>query len=196
MFHLSDVDMAEEEKAALIGFHAFTGNDYISAFFNKGKNTCWTVLQKNPKFWRVFTKVGVEWLPHGGLVELLEEFVCKLYGCPRLKDINEARFHLFQRTYESKKKIIDLSLLPPCKSSLSLQILRTCYVARIWRPSLTAQLQPPAIENHGWTNECQVKWIEAAFPEDIAMILMNSEFDGNNFEEDSDSSEGSDKEDI
>ena len=30
---LSDVDMPESEKKCLIGFHAFTGNDYISSFF-------------------------------------------------------------------------------------------------------------------------------------------------------------------
>ena len=31
---LSDID-----KDVIIGFHAFTGNDYVSAFFRKGKTT-------------------------------------------------------------------------------------------------------------------------------------------------------------
>ena len=35
---LSDVDMPESEKKCLIGFYAFTGNDYISSFFPKREN--------------------------------------------------------------------------------------------------------------------------------------------------------------
>ena len=31
----------EQGKEALIGFHAITGNDYISSFFGKGKRKCW-----------------------------------------------------------------------------------------------------------------------------------------------------------
>ena len=34
---LSDIDMSIEKKAALIGFHAFTMNNYVSASFKKGK---------------------------------------------------------------------------------------------------------------------------------------------------------------
>ena len=31
--------MKDEEKKALVGFHSFTGNDYIPSIFRKGKNT-------------------------------------------------------------------------------------------------------------------------------------------------------------
>ena len=34
----------EQGKEALIGFHAITGNDYISSFFGKGKRKCWKKL--------------------------------------------------------------------------------------------------------------------------------------------------------
>ena len=30
-----------------MGFHSFTGNDYCSAFFGKGKQTCWKIMIKN-----------------------------------------------------------------------------------------------------------------------------------------------------
>ena len=40
LLRLSDVDMSIQEKRSLIGFHAFTGNDYVSAFFKKGKMAC------------------------------------------------------------------------------------------------------------------------------------------------------------
>ena len=34
---LSNVVMSKSKLKALIGFHAFTGNDYISSYFRKGK---------------------------------------------------------------------------------------------------------------------------------------------------------------
>ena len=37
---LSDMDMSQDLKQALIGFHSFTGNDYTSSFFRKGKVAC------------------------------------------------------------------------------------------------------------------------------------------------------------
>ena len=44
---LSDVSLTNDEKAALMGFHSFTGNDYCSASFGKGKQTCWKIMIKN-----------------------------------------------------------------------------------------------------------------------------------------------------
>lgn len=43
---LNSIDMSEERKRALIGFHAFTGNDYVSSFFRKSKKTCWKLVEK------------------------------------------------------------------------------------------------------------------------------------------------------
>ena len=37
VLRLSDVELSTEEKKLLIGFHAFTGNDYISFFFGNRK---------------------------------------------------------------------------------------------------------------------------------------------------------------
>ena len=34
---LNSIDMDEEKKLALLGFHAATGNDYVSSFFRRGK---------------------------------------------------------------------------------------------------------------------------------------------------------------
>ena len=47
---LSDVDMPESGRKCLIGFHGFTGNDYISSFFRKRKTACWKIVEKNSKF--------------------------------------------------------------------------------------------------------------------------------------------------
>ena len=37
---LSDIDMTDDKNMCLIGFQAFTGSDYTSAFFRKGKAIC------------------------------------------------------------------------------------------------------------------------------------------------------------
>lgn len=71
----------------------------------------------------------------------IEEFVCHMYGFKRLKNINEARVALFQKTYkfldnddsfQLPKKGTDGSSLPPCKSELYQHFLRACYIAQIW----------------------------------------------------------------
>ena len=41
VFNLTSIRMNCKLKEALIGFHAFTGNDYVSSFFKKSKDTCW-----------------------------------------------------------------------------------------------------------------------------------------------------------
>ena len=34
---LNSIDLDDNIRAALIGLHAFTGNDYVSSFFKRGK---------------------------------------------------------------------------------------------------------------------------------------------------------------
>ena len=34
---LNNVNIATDLKQTLVGFHAFTGNDYVSSFFTKGR---------------------------------------------------------------------------------------------------------------------------------------------------------------
>ena len=74
----------------------------FSAFFQKGKATCWNILRDNALFWSVFENVGTEWLPSERLAQLLEEFVCLLFGNRRLKSIDAIRFQQFKRKYESE----------------------------------------------------------------------------------------------
>ena len=57
-FLLNEINLDYEIKKCLIGFHAFTGNYYISSFYWKGKEVCWKVLEKNPKFLNAFQEFG------------------------------------------------------------------------------------------------------------------------------------------
>ena len=55
---LSDVILPDIDKSCLIGFHAFTGNDFISSVFRRGKLQCWKTLQEEPNFQSSFSELG------------------------------------------------------------------------------------------------------------------------------------------
>ena len=61
--------------------------------------------------------------------------------------------------------------------------------------SPTPQIELPQVENHGWTNNYKIKWIESAFPEDITSILFDDTAEKDIFEENEDSSDDEDDED-
>ena len=67
-----------------------------------------------------------------GLVRGLEWFVCSIYGHPRILSVNEARKKAFWNKFNKEKKIIDLSVMPPCQSNLHYHIMRAKYVAYIF----------------------------------------------------------------
>ena len=58
----------------------FTGNDYISSFFRKGKTACWKIVEKNSKFVEVFASLGCSWNLQDNVFNGLEEYICYLYG--------------------------------------------------------------------------------------------------------------------
>ena len=51
---LSALLIEENHRSTLIGFHAFTGNDYMSSFFRKDKKVCWNTLVKEDIFIECF----------------------------------------------------------------------------------------------------------------------------------------------
>ena len=54
---------------ALIGFHSFTGNDYVSSFFRKVKQACWKAFFSDSKFRTFFSALGA-------CGELSQEIAC------------------------------------------------------------------------------------------------------------------------
>ena len=125
---LSDISLTNDEKASLIGLHSFTGNDYC-----KRKQTCWKIMIKNPKFLCIFSELGEHWILQEDIMRSLEEFVCLLYGSRRVKNFDDLRHQLFQKTYQQKNRIIDLSLLSSCQQTPRLHSLRCNFVAKIWK---------------------------------------------------------------
>ena len=100
-YHSGDVDLnvlltsliidSAEEKKALIGFHAFTGNDYVSSFFGKVKLKCWKVLKSDPQFMNAFMLLGSAWEFDDETFKTLEKYV----GKKRDVSVNEARYKVF-----------------------------------------------------------------------------------------------------
>ena len=78
--HLDSVDMNNDLKSALAGFHAFTGNDYLSCIFPKSKKLCWKALLKSNKFVQMSKELGNERELKEELTPLPEQFVWKEEG--------------------------------------------------------------------------------------------------------------------
>ena len=94
----------------------------------------------------------------------------------RKKDINYVRHELFQRTYSRDNKIIDLSLLPPCQSTLKLHASTDNVAAKIWKSANETNVDIPDAALEGWDENLHTHWLEKAFPENVIGILMNPGF--------------------
>ena len=114
---LSNIDIEKDLVHTLIGFHAFTGNDYISSFFRKGKEKCWKLVEKTKKFQNAFSILGENCEVSNDLFIMLEEFVCQLYGY-RKKSTDRVRFQIYDKKYTKENKVIDMAALPPPCSSV------------------------------------------------------------------------------
>ena len=136
---------------ALIGLHAFTGCDTVSAFAGKGKAKALKLLTSNKENQDTFFKLGHEWDLSPELMDKLEAFTCLLYA-PKVSStkINELRYHLFC----AKKGEIESHQLPPCKDCLVKHALRANYQAGIWR-CLEQNPQVPSPVGRGWKMEKQ-----------------------------------------
>ena len=104
---LSNVVMSESKLKALIGFYAFTGNDYISSVFRKGKPACWKILEKDAKFADAFCSLGLSLELDQEVFKVLEEFVCLLYGRQR-KSVDVVRISYFNESMLARARLSTL----------------------------------------------------------------------------------------
>ena len=105
----------------------------------------------------------------------LEKYVCRLYGERRVKEVNEARSTIFWRKIKKENKVIDISLLPPCQSSLKKHTVRSNYVARMWRRASMPVMSLDDPQNHGWLPDLKTDWIDEPYPEDVTELLLNDD---------------------
>ena len=120
------------------------------AFSGKERKRCGNLVLTNERFLMVFSEFGPFSNTTDDAISTSEEFVCCLYGDPKIKKVDELRVKLFQTRFNGDGKNIDLISLPPYHSNLRFHIDRACYVANMFRESrrLTMLLDDPA--EHGW----------------------------------------------
>ena len=98
--------------------------------------------------------------------------------------MNSVRAKLFEKKYTKEKKVIDMSILPPCKSVLTLHIKRANYVAKMWKSSLTNWLDvTDEISENGWFPDGSTCWVDEIFPRDVKEILCNPSYVNDDFDE-------------
>ena len=139
--------------------------------FSKEKERCWKLMQKYEELEVCFTKLGSEPNLSEDLFESLEEYTALLYGV-KSKSINEARWKIFEnKKHKRHNKIIDLSLLPPCKSVLRLHSKRGNAVAYLWRNASNPTIEFPSLTENGWTTTGDIEWIEEPFPAEVEELM-------------------------
>ena len=168
---ISSSDLSVDKRNAIIGLHSFSGNDYVSCFFRKGKVTCWKKMCMRDEFITAHSTLGVGYQISDDVMNTIEKYVCALYGRVKLAKVNEARSSIFWDKYNKDKKIVDLCMLPPCLSNLKLHIVRSNYVAYIFRHASDLQLNLEPASLHGW-NGTEVQWAEEYFPSNIQSVLV------------------------
>ena len=77
--------LSDKQKEALIDLHSFSGNDYVSSFFPKGKITCWKTLLKNEIFLDVFSELGISFAINEQMLNNIQKFICVFYGQSKLR---------------------------------------------------------------------------------------------------------------
>ena len=104
--------LSQIERNALAGMHSFSGNDYVSSFFRKGKVLFWKKIKSCPEYLNTFSELGN--FNHTDL----ESFVCALYGYPRCKSVDKVRSLIFINKFKSENQALDICNLPPCSKNL------------------------------------------------------------------------------
>ncbi|XP_035674790.1 uncharacterized protein LOC118414705 [Branchiostoma floridae] len=136
--------------SSLLGMHAFTGCDSVSAFAGRGKLGALRLVKENRDFQEMFKLVGMDWELSNELFKKLEEFTCHMYSSrPGTSDVNELRYRLFC----AKRGSIDSVQLPPCADCLYNHAKRANYVAAIWKKSLESHPVIPSPIGLGWCKD-------------------------------------------
>ena len=127
LLHFSQGPRILAKRKALAGMHAFSGNDYISSFFRKGKLLVWKIIMAYPEFINTFSDLG------NVNYSELERFVCILYEYPKCNSVNKVRALVFINKFKADNETIDLCNLAPCAQNMHFHMKRANYISDIYR---------------------------------------------------------------
>ncbi|KAG1651429.1 hypothetical protein GQR58_027101 [Nymphon striatum] len=166
--------LGKDVCTALIGVHAYTGCDSVSAFAGQGKVKSIRLITKNKEYREMFCDFGKEWHVTEDMFETIQAFTCSLYCLnTSISDVNKLRYEMFR----SRKGDISSGQLPPCKDALKQQTNRANYQAAIWRRSLQNSPEIPSPTNgHGWNvveGKLGICWLTGAPAPDVVLELMS-----------------------
>ena len=159
--------MPELTRNALLGFHAFTGNDYNSAFFRRGKLTCWKTIQRNESHVKFFADLGSASEIDERMVASAEMYVNNLYGGNGGSNLDELRYHVVMK-HLRKNKVPDLATVPPCKAVLQLHLARANLIAHMCGD--VARTLPSKCQR-SQSMDGSIQWVVSPFPADVEDIL-------------------------
>ena len=159
------------EKDVVDIHHFFlTGCDSTSAFYGKGKERPWKILQKHHEFRQTFSQLGSLERVSQDLINSLNKFVCLLYYDEVSTHVDECRYNLFKSGKCSDET------LPPNFDSLQKHIERANFQAYICNWCLSANLDLPLSENNGWlvsNGQLQISWMtKPAAPDSLLEFVQ------------------------
>ena len=94
----------QEYFEALLGLHVLSACDSVSFFVSKRKVIALNAFQKHTAFQEAFCALGSPALSTQ-VANQLEHYVCCLYGRPKFKDINQARFELLKQKFNTGHRV-------------------------------------------------------------------------------------------
>ena len=173
VYKLSDIEVDDDHRLALIGLYAFTGNDYVSSLFGIGKKKAYKQMTSDEKYVWLFQELGddIEPVSIEEHLDWMESFICQVYNEKDYTSVNEARYSIFKKQL-AKNKTVSLSKIPPCRSVLKLHLERSAYIAYLWKRSQEPQIELFPIEKYGWFQDGQIVWTEEEiFPATISKYM-------------------------
>ena len=151
--------LGKSVSEALMDWHAFTGNDIYGKMSGISKEVCFKrLLEVNNEILLALSTLGEsESLPNDDSIRILEGFVAILYGAPKVKCLNELRWHFYSRKQAQGEN------LPPTSAAFRQHVYRAHYTAMVWHRNTVHQQNLPAPDDYGWKKEG-----------DIYVLTMNS----------------------
>ena len=158
---------------ALIGLHAFTGCDNVSALTGRGKLGALKLMKKDSTYQETFSQPGQSW--EFSKFNKIQLFTCHLYATTGSTDeVNELRCQLFC----AKLGQVESSQLPPCRYCLHMHVLRANnYQASIWKCCLQTQPFVADPKDCGWKTDGEghlaIEWMRTPPAPDAVLELLS-----------------------
>ncbi|XP_060575157.1 uncharacterized protein LOC132732701 [Ruditapes philippinarum] len=115
------------------------------------------------KYHKTFRMLGDTWTVEEDVMQMLEAFVCVMYGCPRERSVNTCRAVLLKKMVGDDEQLtmkskVELSKLPPCQDNLCQHIRRVNHRLGILKNAHTPVIEHPEPhdEGQGWTKKNEV----------------------------------------